>query len=281
MNKIVFILNLCVLFLTSCSPKIYTNISQQRTPLVNNAEIKILQNFEKLPPSATKLGTVRAADSGFTVDCDYETVIEKLKAEARKAGGNLMQITEHKEPNFASTCHRITADVYSFDQNTENPIFADNNEQKADSVNLIEKLVIESKFRIYDNITGVKLTNGGIRSKLIDYPEALKTFNNGVSTRNGGAVVGWLGGFCIGWGIGAILGSAIAGGEVKPYNYYIMGAGGVMIIPALIIDASGKKKIKKAVNMYNSAQDSKSNLSQKVKINFGLTSNGTGLIVNF
>ena len=284
MKKNIFLFSLCVLFLVSCSPKIITNISQQRTPLANNAEVKILQNYEKLPKFAAKLGTVKITDSGFSVNCGYDVVIEHIKAEARKAGGNIVQIIEHFEPDFHSTCHRITADVYRFDNLSlkefdDETLYAE--VSKSDSVDFTEQLVIKGRIGIYDNISGVKLTNSGIRSKLANYPDALKTFNSGISARNGANVLGYIGGFCVGWGVGAMLGSVVFGGEIQSYNYYIMAAGGAFIIPAIIVDVSGKNKIKKAVNMYNFAQQQNSFSQNNVKVSFGLTANGAGVIVNF
>jgi hypothetical protein len=38
-------------------------------------------------------------------------VIEKAKTESRKVGGNALKITQHKTPDFWSSCHRITAEV--------------------------------------------------------------------------------------------------------------------------------------------------------------------------
>jgi hypothetical protein len=37
------------------------------------------------------------------------------KIEARKVGGNAIKITQHKSPDFLSSCHRISADVLRID----------------------------------------------------------------------------------------------------------------------------------------------------------------------
>ena len=37
------------------------------------------------------------------------------REQAAKAGGNLVKITWHKAPSFASSCHRIKADIYRMD----------------------------------------------------------------------------------------------------------------------------------------------------------------------
>jgi hypothetical protein len=68
-----------------------------------------------VPPNAEKLGTVKIEDPGFSTNCNYATVIDMAKIEARKVGGNAIKITQHTRPDFFSSCHRITADVLRID----------------------------------------------------------------------------------------------------------------------------------------------------------------------
>ncbi|MBK8805351.1 MAG: hypothetical protein IPO21_01345 [Bacteroidales bacterium] len=42
-------------------------------------------------------------------------MLENAKIEARKMGGNLIKIVEHKYPDILSTCHRIIVNVYKAD----------------------------------------------------------------------------------------------------------------------------------------------------------------------
>ncbi|MEO6683373.1 MAG: hypothetical protein ABIN48_11190 [Ginsengibacter sp.] len=64
------------------------------------------------PDHAEVLGKVKIGDNGLTLDCTYETVIDKAKMEARKVGGNAIKIIEHKPPSTLGTsCHRITANI--------------------------------------------------------------------------------------------------------------------------------------------------------------------------
>jgi len=62
------------------------------------------------PADAVELGTIRSGDTGFTVKCGYFEVLDVLKSEARKAGGNAIKIIEHIPPGH-STCHRFTVKV--------------------------------------------------------------------------------------------------------------------------------------------------------------------------
>jgi len=81
-------------------------------PLDYKEEVRVFGIEEEIPFNAEKLGTIKVGDSGFSVNCNYATVLDKAKTESRKVGGNVLKITKHKRPDLWSSCHRITADVY-------------------------------------------------------------------------------------------------------------------------------------------------------------------------
>jgi len=139
-----------------------------------------------------------------------------------------------------------------------------------------QKLVINKGYKITSN--GVKLTNDEVLNILSVYPDLQKTFNSGAKNLKGAAALGWIGGFAFGFGIGGILGSVVMGNEIKSYNYYIMGAGAVLLVPGIALEVVGKKKIKNSINQFNNMQNQSSNI---VKMNFGLTPNGAGIVIDF
>ena len=68
------------------------------------------------PEKAEVLGLVRIGDTGFTTNCSYDIVVESAKLEARKAGGNMIKITDHTLPSvLGSSCHQITARILKVD----------------------------------------------------------------------------------------------------------------------------------------------------------------------
>lgn len=99
--------------LMGCSPKVLTDITGSRPALdAYSTQLVFLLN-ENLPENLEKIGMVKIGDRGFTMGCDFPAVIALAKEEARKMGGNVLKITEHKTPNLVtSSCHRITADVF-------------------------------------------------------------------------------------------------------------------------------------------------------------------------
>ena len=109
MNTHKYLLILVLFFATACSPKVSKTITKSYAPLDYKEDVLVLDLQTPVPVGADEMGTVKIGDTGFTNDCDWNTVIEKAKTEARKVGGNAIKITEHKPPNMGSSCHRITA----------------------------------------------------------------------------------------------------------------------------------------------------------------------------
>lgn len=104
------------LVLAGCSPKVNTSLVKLNLPDRSHLSYEpfavIEDNNTSKIQGAKEIGQVKIKDSGFTLFCDYETVKKLVKQEALKLGGNCYVITEHKEPDNWSTCHRITATVY-------------------------------------------------------------------------------------------------------------------------------------------------------------------------
>ena len=109
----------CLLIFNSCAPKISTSISDNYPTLHYREEVRLFGLQDSIPASSKELGIVKIGDTGFTIKCGWEDVIEKAKLEARKVGGNAIKITKHRTPSaFGSSCHRITAvilNIESFD----------------------------------------------------------------------------------------------------------------------------------------------------------------------
>jgi hypothetical protein len=88
------------LFISSCTPRITTSISRPLEPVHYKQEILMFGLNVAQPPHATEIGIVKIRDSGFTVNCGWDAVIEDAKMEARNAGGNAIKITRHIPPSI-------------------------------------------------------------------------------------------------------------------------------------------------------------------------------------
>lgn len=135
---IVFVVSLAFF---SCAPIISTQITSSKTPLKENASVNVFDENESFPKSAIVLGTLKIGDSGFTVNCSYDVVVEKAKDEARKVGGNAIKIISHDFPSpFGSSCHRIKAQILDVNENemaklldNKNTVIAKNDNSNVDN----------------------------------------------------------------------------------------------------------------------------------------------------
>lgn len=98
--------------ISACSPKVTSNLQKSYQPISYEQEVFVLGLNEEAPSQAEVIGSIKVGDNGFSANCGFEEVIELAKIEARKAGGNVLKITEHKLPSaMGSSCHQIKADI--------------------------------------------------------------------------------------------------------------------------------------------------------------------------
>lgn len=103
--------------LTGCSPKISKTISKSIAPLDYRQEVIVFDLDDSIPANSIEVGTLKIGDTGFTVNCGWERMLNDAKLETRKMGGNALKIVKHGYPNpFGSNCHRITANVLVVDE---------------------------------------------------------------------------------------------------------------------------------------------------------------------
>lgn len=95
---------------TSISTKL-TNSSYQN--LESNIQVLVIEKNDTLPDESEFIGDIKVGDTGFTVNCGYDKVLEDVTNAAKKSGANIVQIVEVKQPTtFGSSCYRITAKMY-------------------------------------------------------------------------------------------------------------------------------------------------------------------------
>lgn len=113
MKKIIPTIALLCLLASSCAPRAAIRLVGSREPVAQDEPVAV---YELSMPLYSEeelqfLGSVRIDDEGFTVNCRYAQVLALAVDAARKMGGNVVKITNHKYPDLWSTCHRIEADV--------------------------------------------------------------------------------------------------------------------------------------------------------------------------
>jgi len=136
------------------------------------------------------------------------------------------------------------------------------------------------KINIEKTFGGYKFTQNGKNLRLSELVNTMKSDEQSYSLAKSAKsnyvlsqIIGGAGGFMVGWP----LGTAISGG--KP-NWTIAGIGAGLIVISIPITSSANKKMKKAVNRYNSSINS---TSYNFQPNFSIVSNrfGVGLAIIF
>jgi len=97
------------IIMTACSSTVSTDTSKNYQPNYSNQPIMVYRINDRVPVETEKIGTIKIGDYGFSVDCGWESVLQRAKNESRQKGGNAIQLISVQRPDFFSTCYRITA----------------------------------------------------------------------------------------------------------------------------------------------------------------------------
>jgi len=110
MKKIIFFSLILSFLFSSCAMHVNRMITKSYAPLESDSPVEIFFSRDEIPEQNETLGVIVVRDGGMTVRCDFATVINIVKDETRKVGGNAAFISEHIPPSiWRSTCHQMTA----------------------------------------------------------------------------------------------------------------------------------------------------------------------------
>ncbi|GHV26067.1 hypothetical protein FACS1894176_06040 [Bacteroidia bacterium] len=108
---------------TACSPHVGSMITKTYPVNETDKSVTVFMEPSLAPAHSESLGVVSIMDTGFSTKCDSVTVVELLKEEAHKAGGNAVVVTEYIRPSiWRSSCHQMTGTVlrvHDFDSFTQ------------------------------------------------------------------------------------------------------------------------------------------------------------------
>ncbi|MBT3748109.1 MAG: trypsin-like serine protease [Bacteroidetes bacterium] len=94
---------------TGCTSTVSTTRTTSLPPTPASEQIIVYGLNDAIPPNAKNIGMIKIGDSGFSIDCGWDQVLESAKLECRKIGGNAIKLASINEPDIMSTCYRITA----------------------------------------------------------------------------------------------------------------------------------------------------------------------------
>lgn len=185
MRTPILFLTAVIFLVASCSPRISTNIIRNLPPQPMDTEITIFNNQEQIPGPYEQLGTVSVGDAGMTVNCGYVVMLNLLKAEARKMGGNAVKITRHRPPDGFSSCHRFEAEVLLF-QETGNiaEAITGSEDSNSDVQARVDRSTLPPDLIVFHNGDSIYCEIDKVTSSLILY-----SFSNEVGTFNSKAPV--------------------------------------------------------------------------------------------
>jgi hypothetical protein len=274
-----YLLTLVVLTLCSCNPNVITSITKSYPKLDSLQEVKVIEIQQEVPANSEFLGEVKIEDTGFSTNCDYETVIDAAKLEVRKAGGNTLRILSHQSPDSYSTCHRINANIYRIDYTLTTNNLA--------STTTHDSIVNVAKNSVVDTIEIYKPNGGSVQYKYkgenLTY-DRMKFIvqNNAVASnylQKAHSSSGLLGvmGYAAGFLIGYPLGTLIGGGTP---NWALAGIGCGILLVAIPISSSANNNVRKAVSTFNS-QKTLSQTNFDYDLSLGISKNGFGVFLRF
>ena len=115
MKRLLYYFILCMFF-TNCKHQI-SRIGYDvdtKSPAYINCNI-LIKKFEIISDSvATKIGTIKLSDSGFSNRCSEDDAIIILKNEGCALKADFINISKEKKPDNVSNCYRCRADFYKY-----------------------------------------------------------------------------------------------------------------------------------------------------------------------
>jgi len=106
LRHLVLLVILPLLF-CSCGPKVLVTIQKKYPTTDYRQNIEVLGLGDNIPENSEKIGEIKVGDTGVSINCGYDVGIRKAKEEARKMGGNIIKLADHKTPDILSSCHRM------------------------------------------------------------------------------------------------------------------------------------------------------------------------------
>ena len=179
MKQIALFTTLLLFLLSGCSPRIGTMVTKTHTPLNQGSPIVVYHYQTDIPMGSESIGKVTISDTGFSINCDSLTVMNLIKGEARKIGGNAVCVVDHKKPSiWGSSCHQMTAIILNVTDFNQNPFPADDTVAQFEKIQQEKVKSLLPKFKIGANIgygwRGAKLSNE-IQADMRNYYKEMKS----------------------------------------------------------------------------------------------------------
>lgn len=108
-TRIITPLLMGIICLAGCSPKVTVNYIKAKAPLEPEEEVAIRETSESVPEGAVVLEAIKLTGK------DYQELVGMATEKARDAGGDILKISHHLNPDITSPKHRVSALVFAAD----------------------------------------------------------------------------------------------------------------------------------------------------------------------
>ena len=91
MRKLLF--GISTFLLVSCGASGKSSFTEQLKPFAIENKVAFLDFENKVPENLKKIVVAKFGDTGFSTDCDLNTLLIKARNLARKNGANIVKVT--------------------------------------------------------------------------------------------------------------------------------------------------------------------------------------------
>lgn len=155
-----YILCIVSLCLATCTPSvsyISTNLAVGNAR-DKNCDIDVYLEGQNIERPTVIVGKIDIGDTGFTIDCSMDTVLQLAKNRACAEGANAIKIIQIKEPDFYSTCYRMNALLLTYTENEADKSIPSNKpEVQGTGFLLSESGYVVTNHHVVENQTEIKV----------------------------------------------------------------------------------------------------------------------------
>lgn len=108
-----------MIILWNCGARIKTDFYNSGNYKLSDNQVALLSVEHQIPSGAKKIGEAKFGDTGFSVDCDYDSNLVKARKLARENGANIVKVIKVNYPDLWSTCHRMKIEFYYYEGNVQ------------------------------------------------------------------------------------------------------------------------------------------------------------------
>lgn len=107
MKRHLFVNLLLVFLLTSCNPRVVTDMLTNEWPATSPDSVHVFHKTDVVPQNSQTIGKVKVVDTGFSTKGSFDLVMTLAINATAEHGGNGLMVDEHRWPDGRSTIHRV------------------------------------------------------------------------------------------------------------------------------------------------------------------------------